>query len=127
MTIETALIIGLIIAVIWLVYEYIQVHHKLIQKQQAHEKSLEITHKKSLQILDAARDEANKILRQARTTAVAHREKLSTKMDTAMNAVAEREIADFKKALEMETISVEKTVGEKVAARYDEVRREVED
>jgi hypothetical protein len=48
-------------------------------------------------------------------------------MDAALSAVANREIGDFKKALETETINIEKAVGQKIAARYDEVNREVEE
>lgn len=127
MTLETALIIGLLIATIWLVYEYF----KLFQSQKinsriAHQ-SREAVHKKTLQILDEAREEANKILKNARIQASAHQEKISTKIDSALNLVAQREINDFKKALEIETINIEKTVGEKITTRYEEVRKEIEE
>lgn len=120
MSLETALIVGLIITVVWLAYEYLQAYRKLIHKQKD-------SQKKATKILDAASAEAIKILKTARIGAVAHREKLGAKMDAALNAVANREIKDFKNALETETINIEKAVGEKLAVRYDEVKQEVED
>ena len=127
MNIETALIIGLIIVVVWLAYEYLQAYRRLIRKEKVQEHNLETTHKKATRILDEAHEQALKILKEARTGATAHREKINTKMDAALATVANREIKDFKNALETETINIEKAVGEKIASRYDEVRQEVED
>ena len=127
MNIETALIIGLIIVVVWLAYEYLRAYRKLLHRQKDTDRSVETAHKKATKILDEAHEQALKILKEARTGATAHREKINTKMDAALNAVADREIKDFKNALETETINIEKAVGQKIATRYDEVKQEVED
>lgn len=124
---QTFLIIGLAIVVSWLAYEYLQAYRRLLRKEKVQEHNLETAHKKATQILDEAHEQAIKILKEARTGAVAHREKINTKMDAALSAVANREIKDFKNALEAETINIEKAVGEKIAVRYDEVKQEVED
>lgn len=126
MTLETALIVGLVVAICWLVYEYLQVHRQLVRKVRAHEKSLANAHEKSLKILEEARLSAAKILKEARIGAASTRQKLSEKMDTAIADVASREIDSFKSALQSETVGVEKLVGEKVAGRYDEVTAEIE-
>lgn len=127
MTIELALIFGLIAALAFLVWEYIRLHHQvtIFYKQKQH--SAEIVHRKALAILDEARDEATKIIKEARIGAVTYRDKLSSKMEAALDKVANREINDFKNALESETINIEKAVGQKIAARYDEVKQEIED
>ncbi len=127
MTTETALIIGLLIVVSWLAYEYWRAYRKLLHRLKDNDHSSETAHKKATKILDEAQVEAVKILKAARTGAVTHRAQLGAKMDAALNAVADREIKDFKNALEMETIHVEKAVGQKIATRYDEVNKEVED
>lgn len=126
MTIELALILGLTAALAFLVWEYIRLHKIADLYTKIKKETLEKTHRKAMNILDEAREEAAKIIKEARIGVVAHREKLTAKMDAALTAVAEREITDFKKALEMETINIEKTVGQKVAARYDEVAKEIE-
>mgnify|MGYP001579381323 CR=1 FL=1 len=126
MTLELSLIIGLLIAVVWLSYEYIQVHRQLVHKTHAHDRSLVHAHEKSLEILEKARMSAAKILKEARIGAVGTRQKLSAKMDSALAEVATNEIDSFKKALQTGTVGVQKLVGEKVASRYDEVTAEIE-
>lgn len=126
MTLETALIIGLVVAIVWLAYEYIQIHRQLVRKERAHEKSLANAQERSAKILEKARLSAAKILKEARIGAAATREKLSQKMDSAIAAVADEEVDNFKDALQKETVGVEKLVGEKVAQRYDVVTKEIE-
>jgi F0F1-type ATP synthase membrane subunit b/b' len=127
MTTELSIIIGLIASLAFLFWEYIKLHRSQQNNLKARHQSSDTIHKKTLQVLDEAREEANKILRNARTQASAHQEKISTKIDTVLNLVAQREINDFKKALEIETINIEKTVGEKITTRYEEVRKEIEE
>lgn len=127
MTTELAIIIGLAASLLYLFWEYIKLHRSQKGNLKVTRQSNEAVRKKTLQILDEAREEANKILKNARIQASAHQEKISTKIDTALNLVAQREINDFKKALETETINIEKTVGEKIATRYEEVRKEIEE
>jgi flagellar biosynthesis/type III secretory pathway protein FliH len=127
MTLETALIVGLVVAIVWLAYEYIQIHHKLKRKERANEKSLANIQIRSSKIIEKARLSAAKILKEARIGAAATRKKLSQKMDSAIAAVANEEVDNFKDALRQETVEVEKLVGEKVAQRYDAVSREIED
>lgn len=126
MTIELSLILGLSAALAFLVWEYIRLHKIADLYTKIKKETLEKTHRKAMNILDEAREEAAKIIKEARIGAVAHREKLTAKMDAALSAVANREINDFKNALEAETINIEKAVGQKIAARYEEVNREVE-
>ena len=127
MNIETALMFGLIVTVIWLAYEYWRAYRRLLHRLKDNDHSLETAHKKAMRILDEAHEQALKILKEARTGAAIHREKINTKMDAALSAVADREIKDFKNALETETINIEKAVGQKIATRYDEVKQEVEE
>jgi len=126
MTIELALILGLTAALVFLVWEYIKLHKLFEKTHYTREQTNQAVHRKALAILDQARESAAKILSEARVGASAHRERLSSRMDAALSAVADREITDFKKALEAETINIEKAVGQKIATRYDEVKQEVE-
>lgn len=126
MTIELSLILGLVAALAFLVWEYIRLHKLFEQTHNTRAQTNEAVHRKALAILDEARNEATKIIKEARVGAVAYRDKLTSKMEAALDGVANREINDFKNALEAETINIEKAVGQKIAARYDEVRKEVE-
>lgn len=126
MTIELSLILGLTAALAFLVWEYIRLHKLFSKYSQDKRVSLEATHRKALAILDEARNEATKIIKEARIGAVTYRDKLTSKMEVALDKVANREINDFKNALEAETINIEKAVGQKIAVRYDEVKKEVE-
>ena len=114
MTIEFSLILGLAAALAFLVWEYIRLHKLFEQTHNTRAQTNEAVHRKALAILDEARNEATKIIKEARVGAVAYRDKLTSKMEAALDGVANREINDFKNALEAETINIEKAVGQKL-------------
>jgi len=99
---------------------------------------------KAVVIVEEARDKALEILREARIEAETKREALSHRLDNvtdrqvddykqvlqsitkAVEDGALRELSEFRKAMEMETVNAQDIVGKKIEEQYAQLQKEIE-
>jgi len=99
---------------------------------------------KAMAVLEEARDKAIEILGEARIEAESKRDSLSRKLDrvgerelddykqvlqnisVSIESQVDKEMGEFRKALESGTVEAQKTIGEKMESRYNQMMAEVE-
>lgn len=145
MSFELFAVMGLVLVLALVLRSYDSALRELRRYRSERELIKNDARKKAVEIVEEARDKALRLLERAEIDASEGRnvveeglrEAAQKQLDNYKNVlqsmskdiegISEREIDEFRKALEMETVAVQKVVGAKLEQRYEQVNRELEE